>query len=472
MITLIIEKELREIIGSTKFALTFGVCAVLILLTFYVGAKNHQLNVLRNEAAKTENLRRLEGLTGWLSVGSNRVFLPPQPLEALVSGISNDIGRTARHSGKGEIIAQDSRFNTDPIFAVFRFLDLEFIFQIVLSLFAILFAYDAINGEKERGTLSLSFARAIPRDKYIIGKMGGAFMAVGLPLMVPILLGCLMLPVFGVHPTGEEWLRLFLVIFSGLLYFGVFLTLSIFVSTLTNKSSNSFLICLIIWIFTVLIIPRAAVLLAGRSVDVPSVDELAYQKSRFRSQLWQEDRNKLSQFKPSQNRDPMAMANEFNEYMQGLTEERDRKTNELSYRLEEERRNAQMQQQRLAFSLARISPSALFSLAATQLAGTSLDLKKHFHDEARGYQSTYAEFLKEKTGMVLGLGEVLIAMRSGGEEEEEEPINPQELPVFDYRGRSLSDILNDAALDIGLLMIFNILFFAGAFVGFLRYDVR
>jgi len=472
MIRLIIEKELREIIGSTKFALTFGVCAILILLTFYVGAKNHQLNVLRNEAAKTENLRRLEGLTDWLSMGSNRIFLPPQPLEALVSGISNDIGRTTKLSGKGEIVAQDSRFNTDPIFAVFRFLDLEFIFQIVLSLFAILFAYDAINGEKERGTLSLSFARAIPRDKYIIGKMGGSFVAVGLPLMIPILLGCLMLPVFGVHLTGEEWLRFFLVIFSGLLYFGVFLTLSVFMSTLTQKSSNSFLICLIIWIFTVLIIPRAAVLLAGRTVDVPSVDELAFQKGRFRSQLWQEDRNELSQFKPSSNKDPMAMGNEFNKYMQKLTEERDRKTNELSYRLEEERGNAQIQQQRLAFSLARISPSAVFSLAATQLAGTSLNLKKNFHDEARGYQRTYAEFMKEKTGMVLGLGEVLIAMRSGGEEEEEKPINPQELPVFDYRSRPLSDVLNDAALDMGLLMIFNILFFTGAFVGFLRYDVR
>jgi len=472
MIKLIIEKELKEIIGSTKFALTFGVCAVLILLTFYVGAKNHQLNIARHEAATTENLRRMEGLTDWLSIGSNRIFLPPQPLEALVSGISNDIGRTIKHSGKGEIVAQDSRFNTDPIFAVFRFLDLEFIFQIVLSLFAILFAYDAINGEKERGTLSLSFARAIPRDKYIVGKMAGAFIAVGLPLLIPLMLGGLILPLTGIHLNGMEWFRLVLVVCSGMLYFGVFLTLSVCISAFTQKSSTSFLICLIVWIFSVLIIPRAAVLLAGRAVDVPSVDELAYQKGRFRSQLWQEDRNKLSQFKPSSNSDPMAMANEFNKYMQGLTEERDRKTNELSHRLDEERRNKQTQQQRLAFSLARISPSAAFALTATQLAGTSLSLKAHFYNEALGYQQTYAEFIKEKTGMVLGLGEILISIRRGGEEEEEETINPQEMPVFNYQNRPLRDILNDASLDFGLLIIFNILFFAGAYVGFLRYDVR
>lgn len=472
MIRLLIEKELRDIIGSTKFALTFSVCTILILLTFYVGAKNHQLNLVRYEAAKTENLRRLEGLTDWLRIGYNRIFLPPQPLESLISGISNDIGRTTELSGKGELISSDSRYNNDPIFAVFRFLDLNFIFQVVLSLFAILFAYDAINGEKERGTLRLSFARAVPKDKYILGKIVGAFVSVGFPLLIPILMGCLLLPILGIYLTGDEWIRLTLVIFCGLLYFGVFLTLAVFISTLTQKSSTSFLISLIIWIFTVLIIPRTSVLLAGRAVNVPSVDELAYQKGRFRAQLWQEDRNKLSNFKPSNNESPQAMANEFNQFMRKLSDERDRKTNEFSHRLDEERKNRQIEQQRLAFNLARISPSAIFSFAATRLAETSLDLKQHFRKEALGYQSTYAEFMKEKTGMVLGPGEILIAIRRSDDEEEEQTINPNELPPFEYHPMPLSEVLNAATIDMGLLILFNLLFFAGAFVRFLRYDVR
>ena len=119
----------------------------------------------------------MEGLTDWTRVNSHRIFLPPQPLEVLVSGVSNDIGRTIEMSGRGELSANNSRFNDDPIFAVFRFLDLDFIFQIVLSLFAILFAFDAINGEKERGTLRLAFANAVPRDKYVLGKLTGSFLA-------------------------------------------------------------------------------------------------------------------------------------------------------------------------------------------------------------------------------------------------------------------------------------------------------
>lgn len=214
MLKLLINKELREIIGSTKFAVTFAVCAVLIILTFYVAGSTYQLNRSRYEAAKAENMRHLEGITDWIMVRDHRIFLPPNPLATLVSGVANDIGRTIDISGSGETTAYDSRFNNDPILAVFRFLDLTFIFQIVLSLFAILFAYDAINGEKERGTLKLIFANPLPRTHFILGKVIGAFLALALPLAVPLLISCLILPFFDIHFTAMQWLRFGLIILT------------------------------------------------------------------------------------------------------------------------------------------------------------------------------------------------------------------------------------------------------------------
>lgn len=203
MFKLVLEKELKEIIGTTKFAVTFGVCAVLILLSFYVGARNYQVSREAYDASIVEDLQQMEGLTDWRFV-NHRIFLPPRPLTALVSGISNDIGRTIPVRARGELRSHDSRFNEDPIFAVFRFLDLEFIFAIVLSLFAILFGYDAINGEKERGTLALSFANSVPRDQYLLGKLVGSFLALIVPLMIPILMGCLLLPVLGIPMDGNS----------------------------------------------------------------------------------------------------------------------------------------------------------------------------------------------------------------------------------------------------------------------------
>jgi ABC-type transport system involved in multi-copper enzyme maturation permease subunit len=473
MIRLIIEKELRDIIGSTKFAVTFAVCALLILVTFYVGAKNHQINQQRFEAARAENLRQMEGLTDWVMVQSHRIFLPPQPLEALVSGVANDIGRTVDVGGRGADSASDSRFGDDPIFAVFRFLDLDFIFQIVLSLFAILFGYDAINGEKERGTLRLSFANAVPRAHYIIGKVAGSFLALALPLLIPILIGGLIFPLLGVQLNGNEWLRLALIVLAGFLYLAAFLMLSIFISASTGKSSNSFLMLLVIWIFAVLIIPRTAVLIAGRAANVPAVDEIASQRNRLSSQLWSEDRQKMSTFQPSSTSDPEKMIQEFQKFMDDLTKDREEKMQELTDRLNEDRRNRQIEQQQIAFGLAKLSPTAVFSLAASGLAGANLQIKEHFGNEAAKYQSAYREFMKEKTGMNLGGGMRFVMRRIGdGEEEQPKPIDTNELPVFDYAPISLRESANSAFFDLGLLAFFNVFFFAGAFVKFLRYDVR
>lgn len=466
MLRTIIEKEIRDLVASTKFAITFGVSALLIIGAFCIGAMRHKLNVEQYEASKVENLRQMEGLTDWLRLESNRIFLPPQPLAALVSGVSNDIGRTVSVVGRGELNAYASRYNEDPIYAAFRFLDLEFIFQIVLSLFAILLGFDAVSGEKERGTLRLSLANAVPRATYIIGKMAGSYLALAVSLLLAVAIGCLLLPVIGIALTGDEWTRLGLVVLTGLLYFGVFLALSVFVSSMTHRTSSSFLVLLVVWVMSVMVIPRATVLLAGRAVDVPSADEIYAQKANYRRQLWKETREKMLSFKPEG--DVMDAGRQFSQYMDSLSDVREGKIADHNARLNEQRYNGQLRQQKLAFSLARISPSASLSLASATLAGTSLPLVDHFKDEAAAYQQQYAAFIKEKTGVVPGAGMVMIRV----DDEEPEPIDPAELPEFHYRPIPLAETVEAASVDVGLLAFFNLLFFAGAFTAFLRYDVR
>jgi len=474
MLRTIILKEARDLLSTAKFATTFGVAALLILLAFYVGAKNHQLAQAQHQASLAENVRQMEGLTDWFALEQYRIFLPPQPLEALVTGVSNDIGRTAEVKSRGEIAAEDSRYNEDPVFAVFRFLDLGFIFQIVLSLFAILLGYDAICGEKERGTLRLTFANAVPRATYILGKLVGSFATLVVTLIVPMALGCLLLPLMGVHLAGEEWVRLGLILLVGLLYFGAFLALSVFVSALTHRTSSAFLILLVAWIASAFIIPHTAVLLAGRAVDVPSVDEIAAQKATFARQLWKEYRDGMKSFSAPEGADQddiEALMAHFNQYMDSLTTIRDAKMNEFAGRLNEDRHNRQTVQERVAFGLARLSPTASLSLATTALAGTGLELKNRFRVEATRYRQTFNEFMKEKTGMNIG-GRMIMWKQSDEEEEEPEQIDAEEIPAFEYRTASLADSLTAALPDLGILALFNLLFFLGAFVAFSRYDLR
>jgi ABC-type transport system involved in multi-copper enzyme maturation permease subunit len=470
MLKVIIEKEIRDILVSTRFAIAFGLAAVLIILSFYTGATGYKSNLSQYQAARADALRQVEKLTDWDQLQSYHIFLPPDPLAALVSGIANDIGRNTAVAGRGDVNPTDSRFSEDPVFAVFRFVDLEFIFGIVLSLCALVVGYDAICGEKERGTLRLSMANAVPRSQLILGKTIGLFVALAAPLLIAFGTGALVFSVMGVHMAGQEWLKLVLIILTGLLYVGAFLALSVFVSALTTRSSSSFLALLVIWIACVLIIPRSAVLLAGRAVSVPSVDEILSQKSRLSSQLSKERLDQLATFKGTPGKPPQEQVGDFQKFMDSLTNDQQFKVQALTSRLEEERNNRQKEQQRLAFWLARMSPAASLTLSLTSLAATSLSLQSEYLAAAREYQKSLAQFIRAKTGRNMG-GFMTIKI-GGPEEEEKRPLNPAELPVFNSRSESFGSCLANALPDIGLLMLFNFVFFTGAFVAFQRYDVR
>jgi ABC-2 type transport system permease protein len=469
MLPLIIQKELRDITADTKFVLSFLICSILIILAFYAGSKSYQANLARYEASKRENIRQMEGYTDWKEVQKTRILLPPQPLAALVTGVSNDIGQTAEMSGRGAITPEDSRYGDDPIYAVFRFLDLEFIFGIVLTLFAILFAYDSISGEKERGTLGLTFSNGVKRATYLLAKIIGSFLALVIPLLIPFLIGMLVFTWSGTHLTGDEWLRLILIILTGFLLFGVFLTLSVFISALTHRSSYSFLVLLIVWVFAVMVIPRVSALVMGRVVDVPTTEYLASLKGRFNGQLWNENRVKMSNFKPSTSQRPELMMSEFEKFMDDIANDRDQKLREYSAKLDEDHDNKVNRQTALSLGLARLSPAASFSLAASTLAGTSLSLKQTFQRQAEGYQQAFAKFMIAKTGVNMGGFRMRIITDDAAKPK---PINPYELPTFEFRAPLLSEQIASVVPEWGILGVGILLLFAGSFFAFLRYDVR
>jgi len=355
------------------------------------------------------------------------------------------------------------------VFAVFRFLDLRFIFQIVLSLFAILLGYDAISGEKERGTLRAVLANAIPRSTFIIGKLIGSFVGLSVSLVAAIAIGCLLLPLIGVPLSGSDWSRLGLIILSGLLYFGAFLTLAVFVSAVTRRTTDSFLMLLAIWIVSVMIVPRASVLMAGRAVNVPSVDEIAAEKATYSSSLWADFRKSLAGYKAPETQDMEAIMDSFNSYMDSLTKIRDDQMDVYAAKLNEERHNRQIVQRAVAFNIARLSPATSLAVACTELADTSPKLKDRYYTNAMEYQKAYGNFMKEKTGMNVGGRMIVFKI---GDDEDEKPIDPSELPEFVYQEPTMASAVRAAAPDMGLLALFNLIFFFGAFTSFNRYDAR
>jgi hypothetical protein len=165
-----------------------------------------------------------------------------------------------------------------------------------------------------------------------------------------------------------------------------------------------------------------------------------------------------------------AMMSEFNQFMADLSNKRNEKTNAFNARLNQERENRQKVQQQTAFAISRISPVTNFVLAATGFARTGIGLKNEFMENAKRYQELYAKFLKERIeGALPGSG---ITMRVITDDDEAEPIDPNELPVFTFNKSLLADDIQHSLLDMGLLMVFNLMAFAASVFVFLRFDVR
>ena len=179
----------------------------------------------------------------------------------------------------------------------------------------------------------------------------------------------------------------------------------------------------------------------------------------------------MAAFRPSKSGDMQAMMQEFQEMMQKIADERDRKMREFASRVNEERRNRQDVQEAVAFSIARVSPAACFTLAATRLAGTSFEMKQHFLAATERYQKAFAEFMVAKTGMNPG-GRMVVMRVVTDDGKKPEPINTAEIPAFAYEPLTLADVAGGTAMDIILLLALNLLCIVGAVAAFLRYDVR
>ncbi len=488
MLRLVLEKELKAVLLSPKFAVTFAACSVLILASVFTGIQEYRTATRQYETATQLAEQQLREASNWLGL-NHSAYRRPDPMQIFVAGVNNDVGRLSIISNFENIRLRNSIYSDDPIFAVFRFIDLTFIFTVVLSLFAILFTYDAINGERENGTLQLTFANALPRPQYLLGKFLGAGLGLITPLLIPILLGILLVLLFQIPMAATHWAKLGTLLGISLLFFTCFVALGILISTLTKRSSVSFLIALVMWVLLVLIVPRAAVMAAGQIVRVPAVAEIEAQRDGYERDQWQKLTQQMQERWQTRSAAMEGMTpsareayREEHEWEWMQEEDRHRKAvqkevEQYALKLREELRNRKINQEKLAFLLSRFSPASAYQLAAMNLAGTDLALKTRYEDAMQQYRHSFNTAVEKKreaegetggvqirfdsdTGMKIKMG------RAGG------ALEVSDLPRFIAPQISFAEAFAPAILDFGLLGIYTMLAFAAAFVVFLKYDVR
>ncbi len=472
MLKHLVQKEILDTISSPKFVFTFLLCTILILISVYTGINNYKAELKEYNSAVALNRENLESQTSWITLmgTGTKITKPPEVLSTLVTGIQDAVGRNATVNVAYDPKLIDSKYDSNPVFAIFGPLDLLLIVKIVLSLFAILFTFDAIVGEKERGTLKLTLANSVPRDQLILGKAIGSFISLLVPLVIPFLMGLIMLNIFpDISLSGQDWLRIGLIFLFFLLYLSVFFTLGLFVSSRTNRASSSLFVLLFIWVVFIFVIPRVSVMASNYFASVPSINEVNAEKDAFLQEIQGSVMPRLGEW---MKQNPPEDTPEYNQryldfiedLQQDMTAQIDAKNAELEEAYQAKRRTQQM----LALNLSRISPASLLTFGSLSLAKTGIQEHERFLNSIKTYKPIFTQWINSK--MMQGISSIS-SSGSGGATMGPKPVL-DDMPQHEFVPMSLSSSLSLALPDLVIMVLMIIVLFAGAFVSFLRYDIR
>ncbi|NLF12864.1 MAG: ABC transporter permease [Anaerolineaceae bacterium] len=163
----------------------------------------------------------------------------------------------------------------DPIPAFAGFLGF------LIPLIAIALAFDSVNGEFSRRTMSRILAQPIYRDALLLGKfLAGLFtLALVLAAIWLIIIGAGIVGL-GVPPTGEEVGRILWFLLASVFYGGIWLALGMVFSIVFRQPATAALAAIAVWLFFVVFWPILAGLLAQvlQPVDVGTLGELLAQR--------------------------------------------------------------------------------------------------------------------------------------------------------------------------------------------------
>jgi ABC-type transport system involved in multi-copper enzyme maturation permease subunit len=467
----IIKKEIIEGITSAKFVFTFLLCSILILLSVYTGITNYRSEQREYDTAVALNKKNMESQPNFPALASlgTKINKPPQVLSTIASGVSEAVGRVAKVHSSSDPSLVDSKYESNPAYSVFGALDMTFIVKIVLSLFAILFTYNAIAGEKEMGTLKLTLSNRVPRDRLILGKGIGGLISLLIPLIIPMILSLIILLVYPhVDLSGQDWVRLMFMFLLFLLYVSVFFSLGLFVSARTHKSSTSFLLLLFIWVVFVTIIPKLSVMVAAQIKPVPSVHEITAKKDAFLLQIQvEEQKETMNYMKENMGKSGQTEKEFVEQYMKWAEKNHQEymdKTDSYNASLERDYQVKKRAQEQLAVNLSRISPASALMIGSMSLARTGPEEHARFLASVRIFKPIFTEWINAKMYRNLNVNKQTLEM--GGK-----PIL-DDMPQHKFEPESLAISLSRILLDFGLMLFLIIFFFVGAYISFIKYDVR
>ena len=287
MLTTLIRRELLDNLMTFRFAAAVFIMLLLVVANTVVLIKDYDRRLASyNAAVKSNQEQLLERRT--YSVANWAVVRPPNLLSIFNVGLDKRLSNEIFVFYGFVPTWWDGQVHgsTNPLLNLFSSIDIVFIFEVVLSLMSLIFAYDALAGERERGTLRLVLTHPVSRAKILLAKYISAMICLLVPLLISLLLVVILLTTSTIVSLKvDDFLRIGGIVLSSIAYLSVFYLIGMLISVVTRRTGTALMLAMFVWGFWVLVYPN--VILVTITPAQPSQERLASAFNQI-EQIWEE----------------------------------------------------------------------------------------------------------------------------------------------------------------------------------------
>ena len=296
----LIRRELLDNLMTFRFAAAVVIMLLLVVANTVVLIKDYEERLADyNTAVKTHRQELLQESKTYsdamLGVWGMHVDRPPNSLSIFNTGLDKRLGNKIEisHAFTPTIWDADKYAADNPLFNILTSIDIVLIFQGILSLLALTFAYDAIAGEYEHGTLRLVLSHPVRRGYILFAKYIGAMVCLFVPLLVSLLLMLILLTTSAtVSLSADDFLRIGGIVLTSLIYLSLFYLIGMLISAITRRTSTALILSMFVWGFLVLVYPNM-ILTAVDTAPQADPEPAAYHQIK---RIWDELERKRDQF--------------------------------------------------------------------------------------------------------------------------------------------------------------------------------
>ncbi len=266
MLTTLIRRELLDNLMTFRFAAATFIMLLLVVANTYVLIIDYERRLVsHNDAVKMHQRQLQETIT--YSAGTVRVDRPPNPLSIFNVGFDKRLGNEVRvsHGLVPSLWDAGMHGSDNPFMDMFASMDLVFIFEVILSLLALIFAYNAFAGEYESGTLRLVLTHSVGRGHILFAKYISAMLCLLIPLLMSLLLAIILLTTStAISLNSDDFLRIGGIILTSVAYLSVFYLIGLLISAATRRTSTALMLSMFVWGFLVLVYPNVILTVVPR----------------------------------------------------------------------------------------------------------------------------------------------------------------------------------------------------------------